>query len=182
MYLRRLFQRAPQENPNDPCVIAARGLLRDEPFVVIEPHTGLGIVGQMSGVADNYQLHMLLLDAFPNPTAATRISQSHAQVARGEGPQQVPGNVTGAWNMYAATALAPGAGWPEPGTQHYIWNEGIPADIPVIDGHRCIVLGPPPYVRGFTACRLFDIPASLGSVRTLDRDSVEAWVSRASAG
>ncbi|MFC7868074.1 hypothetical protein ACFU5B_30195 [Streptomyces murinus] len=36
-----------------------------------------------------------------------------------------------------------------------VWNEGTPADIPVVDGARLLVLDPPPYQRSRPAGRLF---------------------------
>jgi len=40
-------------------------VLDDEPIVVIEPTTKLGVLGRISGVVDNFQLNVLLRDCFP---------------------------------------------------------------------------------------------------------------------
>jgi len=40
-------------------------VLDNEPILAIEPHTRLGILARMSGVVENFQLNVLLMDAFP---------------------------------------------------------------------------------------------------------------------
>ncbi|GAA2488272.1 hypothetical protein GCM10023100_08590 [Actinocorallia cavernae] len=40
-------------------------------------------------------------------------------------------------------------------TGEWVWNEGTPADIPVVDGARLLVLDPPPYQRSWPAGRFF---------------------------
>jgi hypothetical protein len=51
----------------------------------------------------------------------------------------------------------------------------VPADIPELDGHRVIVLAPPPYSRTWEANRVFpDLRASLDA-RELPRAEVDAW-------
>jgi hypothetical protein len=49
---------------------------------------------------------------------------------------------TGSFNL-----LAPDGTW--------VWNEGTPTDIPVVDGVRLLVLDPPPYERSWPAGRFF---------------------------
>ena len=77
-------------------------VLDDEPFLAIEPSTGLGIEGRISGIVDNYQLHVILMHAFPQkgPSERPRVSPEAAQVALGDGPQQTEEVLTGCWNLY----------------------------------------------------------------------------------
>ena len=138
----------------------------------------------MSGVVDNFQLHMLLMDEFPSPGGILgrrrrRISRSAAAVARGEGPQQTDEDVVGAWNPYAYAAYS-GGSLPDPedveSRDLWIWNEGVPADIPVFRDRRVVLLGPPSYERHWTAQRTFDpLPATLDA-RALSRDEVQEWL------
>jgi hypothetical protein len=160
-------------------------VLHDEPFVAIDVPAHAGITGRMSGVADNFQLHTLLMDAMPAPRGLLRrrrprVSAAAVDIARGEGPQELDETVTGAWNLYTYEALRDGR-LPETDsldTEHWIWNEGTPADIPILDGHRVMLLGPPAYVRTWNAARAFpDLPATLDH-RTLESDEVEAWLRR----
>jgi hypothetical protein len=165
-------------------------VLHKEPFVAIEPSTGIGVKGTMSGIADNFQLHVLLMDAF-GPVGRLRkrrrVSERAAAVARGEGPQQIDETVTGAWNMYTCDALKsnplhlPRPADAQSSLDSWIWNEGTPADIPTVDGHRVILLGPPSYSRGFGAQRLFhDLPATLVAEH-MDRAEVADWLRRIAA-
>ncbi|WP_354604817.1 hypothetical protein [Streptomyces panacea] len=61
----------------------------------------------------------------------------------------------------------------------WIWNEGTPSDIPVVDGARLLVLDPPPYERSWPAGRYF--PGMSGDLvleRVLGRDEAESWYAR----
>ena len=159
-------------------------VLHEEPYVALEPATGRGIAGRMSGIADNFQLNVLLMDVFPRGLlSAPRVSASAAQVARGEGPQQTEEHLTGHWNLYGWTALTEKKTLPDPkdhGSQaHWVWNEGTPADIPSFEGTRVILLGPPSYERSWSSQRLFSrLPAELTVDRKLSRTEVDQWLDR----
>lgn len=158
-------------------------VLHDEPYIAIEPATGAGIAGRMSGVVENFQLTTLLMDAFPGDEP--RVSEAAAAVARGEGPQQIDETVTGVWNLFTYEALRAGGELPDPSDlafRHtWIWNEGMPADIPAVDGHRVILLGPAPYARTWPAQRMFlKLPARL-TAEPLDADALAAWLAKIEA-
>ena len=161
-----------------------------EPFVAIEPETARGIAGRMSGIGDNFQLHVLLMEAFPGGErrglfgrSRPRVSEKAAAIARGKGPQAADEHVTGAWNPYIYAAYRDGR-LPDAGdwdSRHlWIWNEGTIADIPQVDGHRVILLGPPSYSRGWMAQRLFDVRATLDA-RELSGSEVSDWLRRIEA-
>jgi hypothetical protein len=161
-------------------------VLDREPILVIEPAAGLGLVGTMSGISSNVQLHMLLMDIFPQPDALNgrRISQKVADIMRGNvAEQQIDSPITGHWNLHAWTALR-GTGrlsrdHNESSISHWIWNEGLPADIPLFDRYRVVVLGPPSYARSFAAQRDFlGLRADIEVERVLSPDEVDAWVRR----
>jgi len=165
-------------------------VLDREPILVIEPSAGLGLVGRMSGVSSNVQLHMLLMDIFPQADArnSRRISQKVADIMRGNvAEQQIDPPVTGHWNLHAWTALR-GTGrlsrdHNESSISHWIWNEGLPADIPLFDRYRVVVLGPPSYARSFAAQREFlGLRADIEVERLLPPDEVDAWVRRFQLG
>ena len=156
------------------------------PFVAIEPATGTGIVGLMSGVVDNFQLNVLLMEALPW-SGSRRVSRAAAATARGEGPQQTKENVDGVWDLYSYAALGPGGTLPEPSGEDeppdetLIWDEGMPADIPELDGHRVILLAPTAYERSWRAQRMFaNLPAALER-EVLDADAVAEWLERIGA-
>lgn len=133
-------------------------ILDDEPLLVIEPDTETGILANISGVVDNFQLHMLLMDKMPqnNPRDPARIPRDIAAVAYGSGPQKTDAHVNGAWNLYTFAAVGSDPVLPEANNSNYwIWNEGRPEDIPVFNGRRAILLGPSAYARSWSAQRIF---------------------------
>jgi hypothetical protein len=157
-------------------------VLHDEPIVVIEPGTSLGILGQISGIVDNFQLNVLLMDAFPGANVR-RVPQAVADVARGIGPQQSHHTVTGLWNLYTWQAIQTGTVLPDPSyytsKEYWIWNEGTPADILSFEGRRVILLGPAPYSRSWQSQRIFSrLPAKLEIERTLSKDEVNDWLGK----
>jgi hypothetical protein len=156
-----------------------------EPLLVIEPATHLGIRARMSGIVDNFQLNVLLMDAFPHSgwLSRRRVSKRAVEVARGEGPQQTGDTITGAWNLYTWQAIMPGLRLPDPSDHGarscWIWNEGAPADIPAFEDYRVILLGPPSYERNWQNQRIFDkLPASLAVDQVLDKSEVQDWLTR----
>lgn len=158
-------------------------VVHDEPYVAIEPATGIGITGRMSGIVENFQLSTLLMDEFPRDEP--RVSRAAVAVARGDGPQQIDEQVTGVWNMFSYEALQAGGTLPDPAdvslSHTWIWHEGMPADIPVLDGHRVILLGPAAHRRQWQAQRMFlKLPARLTADRLGD-DAVAQWLGRIEA-
>jgi hypothetical protein len=160
-------------------------VLYDEPFIAIEPATRTAIRGRMTGISENFQFNVLLMDAFPKPGifGRSRVSQSAAANARGDGPQETDEVVTGAWDMFAWTALQPDGSLPAAGQNefmdHAIWNEGSPADIPVFETLRVVLLGPPSYARSWRAQRDFPrLRAGLNDVERLSKDVTVSWIDR----
>lgn len=144
------------------CLTYALLVLDDEPLVVIHRPSGTGYALRMHGIGDNFQLHTLLADVLVGgghiPGRAP--SAEEAAVCR-----DAPGQVltTGSFNL-----VAPSGEW--------IWNEGTPSDIPVVDGVRLLVLDPPPYGRSWPAGRFF--PGMTGDLvleRVLDTAETERW-------
>jgi hypothetical protein len=157
---------------------AMLGVLHEEPYIAIEPATGTAIAGRMSGVVENFQLNALLMDAVPW-TGKRRISRQALAVYTGEGPQQSKETIVAAWELYSYAALNPDGTLPaEPDPETVIWDEGMPADIPVVDGHRVIVLRPATSERSWRAQRMFaGLPASL-TREVLDADAVAGWLAQ----
>lgn len=160
-------------------------VLDEEPFIAIEPEKGIAIIGTFSGVVDNFQLNVLLMDAFPTRGffARRRVPKKVAEIARGKGPQQSRHVVTGVWNLYSWHAIEAGLTLPSSedfgSTACWIWNEGIPDDIPVFEGRRVILLGPPTYPRSWQSQRTFEhLPASLKIERELTNEETTDWLKR----
>ncbi|MBS1798119.1 MAG: hypothetical protein JSS81_30165 [Acidobacteria bacterium] len=135
-------------------------VLDDEPFIAIELDRGIGVRGRMSGVSDNFQLHILLMDVFRGGWLnAGKVDPEIIENAKGYGEQVLNRTVSGKWNMCGWTIVTPGF---QPGdcsdfqkSEHWIWGEGLPEDIPLFEGCRVILLGKPLYERIIAAQRTF---------------------------
>lgn len=162
-------------------------VLDDEPLLVIDPVKRSGFVGQMSGIAENFQLNVLLMDVFPRGWfSRRRVSKNAASVARGVGPQQADETIIGVWNLYTADALRSDQSLPDPNdyeaSSTWIWNEGVPADIPVVLGHRVVLLGPTSYARSWGSQRAFNhLRADITHVRKLSVSEVANWLGQLSS-
>lgn len=161
-----------------------------EPYVAIEPATESGITGKICGISDNFQLNMFLMAVFPQKGmfAKRRVSKAVEQVIRGTGPQVSEEVVTGHWNLYTYGALEDDLTLGDAKdnfsykSQHWVWNEGVPADIPVLDGHRVILLGPPSYSRSWRGQRDFNhLKADLTVEKKLSAAEVKDWLKKIAA-
>lgn len=164
-------------------------VLDDEPLVVLHPGERKGYEVRISGVADNFQLHTLLAGELigdpgkgwlngKKPPAAV------VALARGDGMPTGELHTTGAFNLWNWTGLQPDGTLPtgQDGSDHWIWNEGAPADIRPFEGMRVVLLGPPPYPRGWNAGRRFpNMPAEFAVQRVLSFDEVADWLARLAA-
>jgi hypothetical protein len=145
------------------CADMYASVLRNEPFLVIEPSTRIGLTTHISGIADNFQLQMVLMDVFPG-APNRRIAPAHADCAWGRGPQQLQGHVTGAWSMFDASSQK-------------IWGEGTPSDIPRAHSFRVVVLAAPEYSHSWSANRMFpDLKVHLDNTTILHKAEVERWM------
>ncbi|MGW6913274.1 hypothetical protein ACWGB8_05540 [Kitasatospora sp. NPDC054939] len=152
------------------CLAYAAKALDDEPLLVLHRPSGTGYLLRMDGVTDNFQLHTLLADVLvggghlpgdaPHPEVA---ALSRTEQLR---PDHRP-TATGAFNL-----VAPDGSW--------IWNEGTPSDIPVVDGVRTLVLDPQPYERSWSAGRFIQqIPGDLRLERVLEPQDAAARLAAA---
>jgi hypothetical protein len=147
------------------CLHYALLVLDDEPLLALHRPTGTGYLLRMTGIGDTFQLHTLLADVLigGGHVPGRAPSPQEAAVCR-DAPGQVP--TTGPFNL-----VTPGGEW--------VWNEGTPTDIPVVDGVRVLVLDPPPYERGWPAGRFF--PGMTGDLvleRVLGADETRQWLGR----
>ncbi len=159
-----------------------------EPLLVLEPATRRGIRAYMTGIADNFQLNVLLMDVFPRSglLKRRRVSKRVADVARGIGPQQTSDTVTCTWNLYTWHAITADMQLPDASDYNarasWIWNEGVPADIPLFENQRVVLLGPAAYERNWQSQRIFDkLPADLEVEQELSAQEVEMWLARLQA-
>jgi hypothetical protein len=147
-------------------------VLDDEPLIVLDPAARKGYALTMSGVGDNFQLHILLADRL--------IGDPGQGLVAGERPDR-------SW-VEAATDGHPRLGADNPAIRRfrlfdghgaYVHPEGKPADIEPLDGTRVLVLHPPNGAFGMGVGRVFqDMPPTLDLDRVLGADEAESWFAR----
>jgi hypothetical protein len=163
-------------------------VLDDEDILVLHPGQERGFVVRIAGIADNFQLHTLLADALIGDArqgwikAARGTKPTKAVVAAArDGPILQGLGAAGAFNLVNWTGLR-SDGTIGDGHDHWIWNEGVPADIAAFDGRRVILLQDPPYLRTWNAGRCFpDMKAELAVAEKLDADRVRALIGEMAA-
>jgi hypothetical protein len=161
-------------------------VLDGEELLVLHPGEKRGYRVRIRGLADNFQLHTLLADALigkpsqgwlsgrrPDPlvVAAARDRPVHPSSATAEG----------AFNLWNWTGLQADGALPEGmgGSDDWIWNEGMPADIVPFEGRRIVLLGPPAYPRTWNAGRRFDgMVGELTVLEKLPAAAVADWLAR----
>lgn len=158
-------------------------VLDDEPLLVLHPAEGKGYALRISGVADNFQLHTLLAGELigDGRLSGEPPNERVLALARGIGEPSGRLNARGSFNLWNWTGLRADGTLPEgqAGSEHWIWNEGVPADVRAFEGTRVVLLGPPPYSRGWNAGRRFaHMPAECAVERELSADEVRDLLAR----
>ncbi len=145
-------------------------VLDDEPLLVVQRDGGRAYEVTISGIGDNFQLHTLLaatLIGDPARGLIPGVPPEPAWVAAATDGDMTPeGGIRGQFNLVDATG-------------EWIWNEGRPADIPLVGDHRVVVLDPPAYPRGWNLGRAYPL---MTPQITLDRilapDEAAGWLGR----
>jgi hypothetical protein len=175
-----------------PCFHEMLLILDDEQIVVLHPELARGYIIRIAGIGNNFQLHTLLADTLIGDTAqgwlpGERPSQQVVALAKDAlitDPDKLP-TAHGAFNLWNWTGLGATGSLPggdegqATGSAHWIWNEGVPADIVPFQGTRVILIGPPPYARAWNSGRFF--PAMVGELEVLRQLSAEEardWLDR----
>lgn len=175
-----------------PCFHEMLSILDDEQVVALHPELARGYVIRIAGIGNNFQLHTLLADALIGDTAqgwlpGERPSPQVAALAKDApitDPDKLP-TAFGAFNLWNWTGLRANGSLPgkdegqATGSEHWIWNEGVPADIVPFQGTRVILIGPPPYARSWNSGRFF--PAMVGELevmRQLSAEEARDWLDR----
>lgn len=124
-----------------------QGLLRvleSERLLVLDRASKRGWTVLIAGIGDNFQLHVLLGGALlgrPGCMPGEPLPAEWVAWFTDQDPEGRP-IINSPWNLVD-------------GHGAWIYNEGVPADIPAINGTRVVVLDPPSYGRSFPAGRRF---------------------------
>ncbi|MFJ3980071.1 hypothetical protein [Streptomyces sp. NPDC090021] len=154
------------------CLAYALAVLDDELLVVLHRPTGTGYEIRIGGIGDNFQLHTLLAHVLVGGGHVPGTRPSAESVRLATDPEPARGRTqavaTGAFEL-----LAPDG--------ERIWNEGLPDDIPVVEGRRLLVLDEPEYQRSWNADRFFPHLAGTAELtRVLTADETRTWLARTS--
>ncbi|MBI1832015.1 MAG: hypothetical protein HYR84_11255 [Planctomycetes bacterium] len=165
--LAQTAQAAANDNPYAYYVSAVLGMIDDEPLIVLDVPRRLGFRVRLTAVRNDFHLFTLLQDALlAHPTAkdwsGPRVSPLIVAVAKSErmlhdiSPNEwssepeasaKDASDSAIWTYYSWHALKPDdtlMTMQESVGQlpFWIWGEGSPMDIPLLDGERVVLLGP----------------------------------------
>lgn len=189
------LQAFPLHHPAIECLRRLLQVLEHEELVVLHPALQRGYRVRISGLADNFQLHTLLADALigdpiagwlpgerPDPVVVAAAKDGPCPRTREEN-HAFPA-AKGAFNMWNWQGLHADGRLPTGTnqTRDWIWNEGTPADIATFEGTRMVLLGPPSYVRSWSAGRTFpDLAGRLEVLEIFTPAQVADWLARLAA-
>ncbi|MFJ6433141.1 hypothetical protein [Streptomyces sp. NPDC091416] len=156
------------------CLSYALAVLDDEPVIVLHRPSGTGFEVVIGGIGDNFQLHTLLAHVLVGGGHVTGIEPSAESVRLATDPEPATGRTqavaTGAFELLTPDGRT-------------LWNEGLPDDIPMVDGRRLLVLDEPAYRRSWNADRFFPhLPGTAELGRVLSADETRTWFARTSPG
>lgn len=147
-------------------------VLDDEPLVVLDPGSRRGFRLTMSGIGDNYQLHTLLAD---------RLSGKGVGLPGIEPPLAawVSAATTGPNKAFQATDPIVRRMRLFDGNGAYVYPEGRPVDIGLLNGTRVLVVHPPLGSFGWAYGRAYPhmVPA-LTLDAELSADEAATWLAR----
>ncbi len=155
-------------------------------WLVLCPTAGRGFWVGVDGVADNFTLHALLAGALTQHGIPDSDANSPELLAylRGESDVCPTNHVNGAWNLYdhrAASMDLTRAS--EVDQSAWVWGEGRPWDVPMIDGIRTLLVGPQSYQRSWNPRRTFEaLPANVWVMRELPATEVQSRLAALARG
>ncbi|MBB6119906.1 hypothetical protein [Nocardiopsis algeriensis] len=135
--------------------------------LVLDRASGRAFRVRFDGIGDNFQLHTLLADALIGPQGrgldGERPDPRWVSAFRDGEPDPQAHTVRGWWNLVA-----------HDGT--WVWNEGVPADIPTLDGEHLLVLDELPYPRSWNAERRHPLVHGRLEVESeLEAEEAQLW-------
>lgn len=157
------------------------GVEIDARWLVLFPLVGRGFHLAIDGVATNFELHTLVAAALiARGIAGRRPPRQLVAFLEGTAPTAGVPYVEGVWNYYGWRAAAHDLGAPrDVPHEHWVWNEGKPRDVPVFEGTRTLLVGPPALSRTWNATRAFSaLPAKVSVVAELAGGEVTELLAR----
>jgi hypothetical protein len=164
-------------------------VLDDEPLLVLDTDQNKGYRATFSAIPDNFQLHTVLMGhLFGDPNdgwiEAQGFDMDAVRHAMSHLCDRTAPTLSGAFNLWNWTGLQGDGTLPQANTasDHWIWNEGVPADIVPFEGLRVVILGPPPYSRSWRGGLIFGgmLPEFVVTEKLREPD-VLAWFQKLAA-
>ncbi|MBE3014885.1 hypothetical protein IL992_37795 [Microbispora sp. NEAU-D428] len=154
------------DRPDLWCLPRLLAVLDDEPLIVIHRPTGRAYAMTIGGIGDNFQLSTLLAHVLNGHVPVT-IPHPSWVVAATDGPlQPEAGPIVARFDLSDATGES-------------IRTAGCPADIPLLDGHRVVVLASPSFRRTWNIGRTYPMMRpSIPLDRVLSEQEARVWSSR----
>ncbi|MBR8745077.1 hypothetical protein [Nocardiopsis sp. MG754419] len=138
--------------------------------LVMDRRSGRAFRVLFDGIGDNFQLHTLLADALIGPAGqglhGTPPDPRWAASYRSADVDPAAQTVRGRWNLVAHDGS-------------WVWNEGLPAEIPSVDGEHVLILDEQPYPRSWNAGRRHpQVSGWLEVDSELDAQEAQLWWKR----
>ncbi|MBF6239192.1 hypothetical protein [Nocardia otitidiscaviarum] len=157
------------------------GVELDQTWLVLCPLEGRAFRVEVDGIADNFTLHVLLADAlgrFGIPTADN--PPELFDYLRGTTDDCPRNHIIGSFNLYDYRAAASDVSEPRNvAEQSWVWGEGHPRDVPLFEGTRTLVIGPPWAKRIIGSNRTFrSLPADVKVVDELTPEQTHEVLAR----
>jgi len=132
------------------------GVELDARWLVLCPLDGRGFHITVDGVVSNFDLHTLVASALIERGIAGKAppAQLIAFIERRADDAGV-GHVEGVWNYYTWRAAAHDLAAKTVPIKLWVWNEGVPKDVPMFEGTRTLLIGPAAVARSWNVGRTF---------------------------
>jgi hypothetical protein len=159
-------------------------MLEDEELLVLHPASKQGFRVKINGITHNFQLHILLADALIGDESegwlpGKRPNKRVVAACMDEPWTDDTPIAQASFHMQDFTAVRPNGSIDTNPTEHVIWHEGSPADIPMVEGKRIVILSKVTLPRTWKAPRDFEeIPGEVEVVGRLKPEAVERWLEK----
>jgi hypothetical protein len=160
------------------------GVQLDTSAVVLHPPSGRGFRMRIDGVVSNFDLRALVEDALlARGLPGQRNPPDVLAVIRGERDQASRNYVSGAFNLYTYRAAVRDLTAPKDiPLEDWVWNEGVPDDVPRLDGELLIIAGPQHPRRSWNVGRPFSaLRSSVEVEEELSPAAAKRWLERCCA-
>jgi hypothetical protein len=138
------------------------GVELDARWLALCPVEGRGFDITVDGVTSNFELHTLVASALiERGVPGKRPSKKLVAFLEGRADTAGVDHVEGVWNYYDWRAAPYDLAAKTVPTDVWVWNEGSPRDVPMFDGTRTLLIGPPSIQRTWSVTRSFSLAAKV---------------------